>query len=268
MNSFTRENAACLTTYFHEALASREVFVGAADVSSWSTNVSERERLCKEFAPVLASSNNILTGIHAHAFVFDTVVVKTNLFGKYHHDGQRRWLEWCLENQTNDLVPKIALLISDPDTDRFLVVMERLVCHSGFTHHQYRMEIDHALRNSFDRQPMTAFPKLTEELGAIKRNSTLAVVELKADIELMVELGDKEVEDDLRINLLEHEIALQYIREIELFWESLRTSNRSNYARIREFWDDLVNKQHEVDVHSLNWMLRSNGQQVLLDPVN
>lgn len=269
MNPFVRENSASLTTYFHKALEAREIALMSADSGfEWASDAKERERLCSDFAPVLATSNNVLTGVHAHAFVFDAIVVKTNLFGQYYYDGQRQWLEWCVQNQGNPLVPKIAMLLSDPDSDRFLVVMERLTIHSGFHHHTFRKEIDTAFRSSFDRQPMTAYPKLSEDLAAIKRNSTLAVAELKADIELMVEIGDAEVEADLKINLLEHEIALQYIEEIENFWTSLRTVNSVNYEKIRSFWDGLVDKKHDIDVHSLNWMLRSNGEQVFLDPVN
>lgn len=269
MISFVRENSASLTTYFQQGLIAREVALMAAeDGVVWATDTHKRDELCDAFAPVLKTANNVLTGVHAHAFVFDEVVVKTNLFGQYYYDGQRQWLEWAVKNQDNPLVPKVALLLSDEDSDRFLVVMERLSIHSGFHHHQFRKEIDSAFRTSFDRQPMTAYPKMSEELAAIKRNSLLAVTELKADIDLMVEIGDVEVEADLKINLLEHEMALQYIAEIETFWTSLRTVNSINYAKIRVFWDGLVEKKHDIDVHSLNWMLRSNGEQVFLDPVN
>ena len=146
--------------------------------------------------------------------------------------------------------------------------MEKLQCHSGFFHHEHRKDIDQRLADSFRRQPLTAYPALTVALVDIKKNSELAVLELKADLVLIKELGDLEVEQDLRINLLEHRITLQYIEEIENFWLSLRTVNSLNYEQVRIFWDTLTDKGHEIDLHGLNWMLRYNGEQVLLDPVN
>lgn len=268
MTAFVQQNQASLTDYFCEALEARNKFVLVSDGSKWSANHNEHNRLSDQHAPHLSTSVQVIKGIHAHAFVFEDYVVKTNLFGPYPQEGQRQWLEWCNANQDNPLVPKLAFLITDEPSDRYLVVMEKLECHSGFIHHEYRKEIDTCFTESFRRQPMTAFPALTSALQDVKKNSMLAVVELEADIELMKEIDDQSVEHELKVNLLEHRIALQYINEIETFWTSLRTVNSANYNHIRSFWDGLSDKGHEIDVHSLNWMLRHNGEQVLLDPIN
>lgn len=268
MKAFVQENEASLTDYFHGALQARNNFVLVSDGFKWSANHEEHKRLGDQHAPHLSTSVHILKGIHAHAFVFEDYVVKTNLFGPYPQEGQRQWLEWCSVHQDNPLVPKLAFLITDEPSDRYLVVMEKLECHSGFHHHEHRKAIDTCFSNSFKRQPLTAFPALTKALQDVKKNSMLAVVELEADIELMKEIEDKVVERELEVNLLEHRIALEYIDEIETLWNSLRTVNSANYADIRSFWDTLSDKGHEIDVHSLNWMLRHNGEQVLLDPVN
>lgn len=268
MTAFVQQNEASLTDFFNEALDARNKFVLVSDGFKWSTNHEEHTRLSDQHAPHLTTSVHVLKGIHAHAFVFDDYVVKTNLFGPYPQEGQRQWLEWCRDHQDNSLVPKVAFLITDEPSDRYLVVMEKLECHSGFYHHEYRKEIDRSLSASFLRQPMTAFPALTKDLQDIKKNSMLAMVELEADIELMKEIDDKVVEHELEVNLLEHKLALEYIDQIETFWTSLRTVNCINYDQVRTFWDTLSNKGHEIDVHSLNWMLRHNGEQVLLDPVN
>lgn len=268
MMAFVQENGASLTDYFYESLHARNEFVLVSDGFKWAANHEEHYRLSDQHAPHLNTPLHLLKGIHAHAFVFDDYVVKTNLFGPYPQEGQRQWLEWCSTHQDNPLVPKLAFLLTDEPSDRYLVVMEKLECHSGFYHHEHRMKIDNFFSSSFQRQPLTAYPALTSALVDIKKNSELAVVELEADIELMKEIDDKVVEQELKVNLLEHQIALQYIEEIETLWTSLRTVNCVNYDEIRSFWDKLSDKGHEIDVHSLNWMLRHNGEQVLLDPVN
>lgn len=269
MTAFVQQNETSLTDYFSSALQARNNFVLVSDgFTKWSENYSEHTRLSDQHAPHLNTSVHILKGIHAHAFIFDDYVVKTNLFGPYPQEGQRQWLEWCNAHQDNPLVPKLAFLITDEPSDRYLVVMEKLECHSGFHHHEYRKVIDTCFTDSFRQQPTAAFPALTSALQDVKKNSMLAVVELEADIELMKEIDDQEVEHELKVNLLEHMIALDYIDEIEKFWTCLRTVNCANYQNIRTFWDTLSVKGHIIDVHSLNWMLRHNGEQVLLDPVN
>lgn len=268
MTAFVQQNEASLTDYFNEGLVTRNKFVLVSGGLGWSANNDEHSRLGARHAPVLCSPLQTLKGMHAHAFIFEDFVVKTNLFGQYHQEGQRQWLEWCKEHQGNPLVPKLAFLITDEQSDRYLVVMERLKCHSGFNHHEFRKDIDQSFVASFQRQPLTAYPALSSVLTDIKKNSLLAVVELKADLELMREIDDQVVERELQINLIEHQIALDYIEEIETFWLSLRTVNSNNYEQVRIFWDTLTNKGHEIDVHGLNWMLRHNGEQVLLDPVN
>lgn len=269
MSSFVRENEANLTNFFNESLLIRNNLVLVSDgLSKWSNDKNEQVRLSDQYAPVLNQPNQVVRGIHAHAFIFDACVVKTNLFDAYHQEGSRQWLEWCANHQDNPLVPKLAFLLTDELSDRYLVVMEKLECHSGFLHHEHRKTIDENFVASFQRQPTTAYPALSKVLVDIKVNSQLAVVELKADIVLMKEIKDTAVEQELQINLMEHEIALRYIDEIETFWLSLRTVNSLNYDQIRSFWDTLVNKGHEIDLHGFNWMLRNNGEQVLLDPVN
>lgn len=268
MTAFVRENEASLTDYFNESLDTRNKFVLVSDGFKWSANADEHTRLGAKHAPILCNPIQTLRGMHAHAFIFEDFVVKTNLFGQYPQEGQRQWLEWCNKNQTNPLVPKLAFLITDEPSDRYLVVMEKLKCHSGFNHHEHRKDIDQSFVASFQRQPMTAYPVLSSVLVDIKKNSTLAIIELTADLELMKEFNDPVVERELEVNLIEHQIALDYIEEIEMFWHSLRTVNCTNYEQVREFWDTLTNKGHEIDVHGLNWMLRHNGEQVLLDPVN
>lgn len=268
MTDFVQQNVGGLTEFFYESLNARNEFISSVNGYEWSVNHSEHKRLSELYVPHLNTTRTKLAGIHAQAYVFEDYVVKTNLFGQHPQEGQRQWLEWCQDNQDNPLVPKVAFLITDEPSDRYLVVMEKLACHSGFYHHERRKDIDRTLANSFLRQPLTAYPALTAILVDIKKNSELAVKELEADIELMHEINDKVVEQELKVNLLEHQIALQYIDEIECLWLSLRTVNSDNYNKIRSFWDTLCNKGHEIDVHSLNWMLRSNGEQVLLDPVN
>lgn len=269
MSSFARENEASLTDFFNGALQVREQFVLVAEgLSAFSMDTKEQARLSELYAPILSHPIQILKGIHAHAFVFDSCVVKTNLFGPYPQEGQRQWLEWCNAHQDNPLVPKVAFLITDEVSDRYLVVMERLECHSGFIQHEYRKDIDQCFVQSFRGRPMVSYPELSKALVDIKKNSELAVVELNADIQLMKEIDDKEVERQLETSLMEHKVALQYIKEIEIFWTSLRTVNRTNYSSIRSFWNTLVQKGHVIDLHGFNWMLRRNGEQVLLDPVN
>lgn len=269
MNSFMRENEANLTRFFNESLLIRKGLVLVSDgLTKWSSDKNGHAQLGAQYAPILGQCNQTITGIHAHAFVFDSVVVKTNLFGRYHQEGQRQWLEWCVKHQDNPLVPKVEFLLTDELSDRYLVVMERLECHSGFQHHEHRQVIDETFVASFRNQPATAYPELSKVLADIKVNSRLAVTELKADIDLMKEINDVAVEQELRVNLNEHEIALRYIDEIEMFWQSLTTVNSLNYDQIRSFWDTLTPKGHMIDLHGFNWMIRINGEQVLLDPVN
>lgn len=268
MTAFVQENGTSLTDYFSSALQARNNFVLVSDGFKWSENHSEHKLLSDNHAPHLNNSTQVIKGIHAHAFVFDNYVVKTNLFGPYPQEGQRQWLEWCNAHQDNPLVPKLAFLITDEPSDRYLVVMEKLDLHSGFHYHEHRQRIDNLFKASFQDQPVAAYPVLSSALMDIKKNSEMAVVELTADIELMKEIDDLVVERELQVNLLEHQIAISYIEEIERFWTSLRTVNCVNYQNIRTFWDTLSVKGHMIDVHSLNWMLRDNGEQVLLDPVN
>lgn len=269
MFSFVDENRASLVDFFAVALAVRkEATAGPVDnLIKWSKDVISHDELIIKHAPILVSASDTFRGIHATAYAFDSCVVKTNLFGEWKFDGQCQWLQWCLQHQGNPLVPKIAMLLTDADTNRFLVVMERLVAHAGFQNHEFRKEIDEALRASFERNG-GGFFNLAKTVKSVKANSLMAVEELRADIDLMKEIEDQVCEELLTEQLTNHQITLSYIEQLEALWRSLTHERKSEYAEIRQQFRTYVNDGHLIDLHSLNWMLRANGEQVLLDPVN
>lgn len=265
MFSFADENRASLVGFFSAALAARkEAITGPAD--KWTADEEQHQLLVNTHAPILQTSFSMLRGIHANAFLFEGCVVKTNLFGQYPHDGQCAWLDWCVKHQNNPLVPKIAFLVVDEETDRFLVIMEKLVAHSGFQNHEFREEIDVALKKTFIDN--LGFFALAKKVKEIRANSMLAVEELRADIQLMREIEDEECERVLTESLTDHQITLSYIDQIEALWRTLTHECREAFTEVQRQWRSCTRKGHLIDLHSLNWMLRSNGEQVLLDPVN
>lgn len=267
MRSFVEMNGASLTDFFNEALQARRVSGAGPDgLSKWANDSQAHNVLIQSHSPVLTQANEVLYGIHARAFMYDDHVVKTNLFGGFHYDGGRIWLEWSARQQSNPLVPKIAMLLVDQETDRFLVVMERLTCHSGFEFHEHRGEIDTALKQSFLHK--RGRKSLHRTLKDVRKESEAALVELNADLELVRELEDEDCEAQLLDSIHNHEITLRYVKELTALWDHLTHTGRSFFDDIRKHFDDAINRGHLIDVHCCNWMLRDDGQQVLLDPVN
>lgn len=268
MRSFVEMNGACLKDFFTEAMRARRASCAGPDgMDKWAADGEAHSSLINSFSPILSTSNDVVRGIHASAYLFNGCVVKTNVFGGFAYDGQRMWLEWCAAHQDNPLAPKIEMLLVDPDTDRFLVVMERLVRHSGFKIHSFREEIDTALRESFEVGGRhKSFMKAME---AVRVNSKLAIAELESDMDYVVnELNDHECAAELRTSIENHHHALKYVDELVALWRTLTTTGAKHFAAVQDNWRACVDRGHIIDMHGVNWMLRGNGDQVLLDPVN
>lgn len=268
MFSFAEENRACLLEFFTEAVQSRRNSIlhpGGTQLLSWIDDEAESNRL-RCLLPVLTRSLDHCTGIHAEAYIFDNAVVKTNVFDEFYHDGQTSWLKWCLSHQCNPLVPRLSFLIIDEETERYLAVMERLVPHSGFEYHSFREEIDGALKSLF--QAAGAGPAFRRELGRYEKESLLAIQELETDLEMMDPEEDGAIIDSLSTAVAEHRITIRYINELNQFDFRMKRTHRKHFKAIRNKFHAAKHDGRSIDVHGFNWMMRNNGEPVILDPIN
>lgn len=264
MFSFVAENKHWLHDFFHTAVHHRKEALQREGVCIWLASGAQA-KLIEQTAPQIIKATSVHTGIHATAHIFDRCVVKHNIFGEYPKDGQADWLRWCEKNQHNPLVPKIGMLVTDPDTDRFIAVMERLSPHAGFEDHTYRYEIDTHLQHwmaTFGRSK-----KFFKELKEYKRAIHESIAELHLDLAMLRADGDEEITLVLEASVNEHIVALQYIEQLIGLYKTIRADNRKHFLPIRGMLHKAKQVGRIIDMHSLNWMMRS-GQPVLLDPIN
>lgn len=268
MFSFVEENWGDLCAFFAAAVQARKDSILHPEgdkLEDWIKDDKEVDRL-RGLCPSLAQTSDIQTGMHAEVYIFERYVIKTNVFGPHYHDGQMSWLKWAKNNQTNPLVPKLAFLLVDEATDRFLAVMERLTPHAGFEHHSYREEIDKALQLSMKRVGRgPAFRKLR---ARIAREAQEAINELSIDIEMLAESGDDDIVVVMQEALDEHRITIEYIQQLNTFDDVLNRTHRQFFKPIRNKFRAAEATGHQIDVHAFNWMYRSNREPVLLDPIN
>lgn len=255
--------------FFDAGLAQRRrASLHPASFKAWAYNLEKRwkrERLLR-LCPSLACVTPV-TGLHASAYLLDDCVVKTNMFSSYFHDGQMSWLEWCLQNQTNPLVPKVAFLHVDPATERYLVVMEKLKPHAGFEYTPFLKSMDNALVGRFRdfRSGPNAF------LQEMQRIQQAIATEIQTTSEGMDCLDD--VEDDELIAILQKDIAMLNTA-LNYHQQLLDLNDRISKAHLRHFmkmsvkFNEALAEGREVDVHSYNWMLRTDGTPVVIDPIN
>lgn len=268
MFSFAEENGGSLMEFFQEAVRARKESILHPDgiqLQEWSSSIGERSRLlalCPRFSEALDS----FQGIHSDVFVFKDCVVKTNVFDQYFRDGQFTWLKWCLPRQHNPLVPRMSMLLVDDETERFLAVMELLEPHSGFTNHSFREDIDNALRMSFQRAGNG--PAFRKKLIQFKRDAYMAIDELMMDISMLDVIEDSEMIATFQESIKEHQIALDYINQLMNLNLRLTNQQRKHFRPIRNKFHAAASIGQVIDVHSFNWMLRPNGEHVILDPIN
>lgn len=257
-----------LNLFFNEALTARKESIFKEDgcqLKDWLSNEDERKRLTS-MCSWLDKQPEVQNGIHATAYIFDHYVIKTNIFDPYYRDGQMSWLKWVNRNQTNPLVPRIQHLVVDEDTERFIVVMEKLEPHHGFKHHSFRKEIDCALKVAFEREGR--FPALRRLLAEVKAEALLAIEELWIDVSMLDTEDDVELIDMMRKAIDEHHQTVLYIEQVQQFGYKLNTTYRQHFRAIKNKFVAAISIGQYIDVHSLNWMLRSNGEPVFLDPIN
>lgn len=257
-----------LALFFAEAISARRQSIFnelGCRLASWIADSEERTRLVN-FIPNLMESEKIESGLHADAYMFDDYVIKTNVFDPFYRDGQMSWLKWASRNQTNPLVPQIHYLMIDEETERFVVVMERLIPHAGFEDHSFRQEINEVLRDTFLSDGR--FPLLRKTLNTIKFEATEAIGELNTDIAMMDSEEDAEMIQYLVTAMVDHERTVRYIDEIVAFGHRLNRTHRIHFRAIRNKFMASMTFGQVIDVHSYNWMLRRNGDPVFLDPIN
>lgn len=267
MFSFAEENRGSLVDFFSQTIASRKESILHPDGSklvAWIADSKEQQRL-RALCPVL---NDItpLTGIHAEAFVLANCVVKTNLFDEFYRDGQMSWLKWCSSHQDNPLVPRMSFLMVDEDTERFITVMEKLVPHSGFEHHSFREDIDTALKNAFQR--VGAGPAFRRELARFEREALAAIQELIIDINHLTQGEDDELIEILGGHVEDHCQTVRYVHELNRFEFTLSKSHRRFFKQIHRKFHAARTIGQVIDIHGFNWMMRPNGDHVILDPIN
>lgn len=275
MSTLNDDHLAQLNFFFNETVISRRHSIVAAAESEnplqvlldWVNDMNESARL-RDLFPVLDEEHIISRGLHSTAYIYETCVVKTNVFDENFRDGQMSWLKWCNGNQNkhNPFVPKIMALYVDEETERFLVVMEKLEAHSGFEQHSFRMEIDDALKEAFRRPGR--WPALRKVMAVIRNEIAISSLELVKEIAQLDPVEDDEMIDILKQSLAEHQITLRYINELKAF--DARITDHDRY-----FFKAVMNKLYAaatvgqvIDVHAFNWMKRQNGDFVLLDPIN
>ncbi len=268
MFSFAEENGGSLMEFFQEALRARKEAIlhpGGVHLQEWSSCKNERSRIMG-LCPLFETATDTFQGIHSDVFLFDDCVVKTNVFDQYYRDGQYSWLKWCLSRQNNPLVPRMSMLLMDVETERFLAVMEKLEPHGGFEHHSFREDIDNALRESFQR--LENGPAFRKKLLLLKRDAFMAIDELQIDISMLDAEEDQEMVETFSRSIDEHTKALRYIDELMNLNIRLSKQQRQHFRPILRKFKAATNIGQVIDVHSYNWMKRTNGEYVILDPIN
>ena len=267
MFSFAEENRGSLMEFFSETVRSRRESIlhpEGSKLFAWVADKKEQARL-RALCPAI-NELEPLTGIHAEAFMLDDCVVKTNVFDEYYRDGQMTWLKWCSQHQDNPLVPRMSFLMVDEETERFITVMEKLVPHSGFEQHSFREDIDTALKNAFQRTG--AGPAFRRELVRFEQDALAAIRELLLDMDHLDREEDQELIDILNGHIDEHRQTILYVHELSQFENHLARTHRFHFRQIARKFHAARSVGQVIDVHGFNWMLRSNGDYVILDPIN
>ena len=264
-NTFAIQYCDVLEQFFTEVVSARREFLRHKTRADWSVQHLEplTERI-KTMFPV----ERVMEGLHSVAFITEHCVIKTNLAGEPELDGQATWLRWCMKNQDNPLAPRVSFLMCDKHSDRYLVVMERLEEHAGFDdiNDQVRAEIDSGgLGRLFD--PQVNIREVKARLKELEVESRHAIYELQQDINSLTE-EDNELKEILERGIVENNLTIHYLRDVLTMCKAHSKHKRHFTSVINKLCAEIKKGSYILDVHSLNWMKRKNGQHVLLDPLN
>lgn len=264
-NTFAIQYCDLLEQIFLEVVDARREFLKTHTRCDWAEEATKS--LTTRFQ-TLFPVQQVMEGLHALAFITEHCVIKTNLGGEPELDGQANWLRWCMKNQDNPLAPRISFLMCDKLSDRYLVVMERLEEHAGFD------DIDDAVRFEIDTgglgrlfNPEVNIREVKSRLKELEVESRHAIVELECDISSLSE-EDDELKVILERGIVEHKLTISYIQDVVMLCKSSSKLKRHFTRVVNKLHAEIQKGSYLLDVHSLNWMKRKNGQYVLLDPLN
>ena len=264
-STFAEQHHVALISLFDKLLEERKEYLVTHTRCEWAEH--SRQPMIDHLQstlPIIAT----LEGLHSVAFMTKCCVVKTNLCGEPELDGQATWLRWCVKNQDNPLAPRISLLVFDKASDRYLVVMERLEEHTGFGN------IDAEVRYQIDTgglgklfSPGVNVRRVKSELVALVDQSLHAIQELEVDINNLTPEDDELKEMFIR-GIEEHRLSIVYIHDVLQMCRITSRLTRHFKRVVNKLHSEIKKGQYLLDVHSLNWMKRKDGQYVLLDPLN
>lgn len=243
----------------------REATLHPDGIHSWLSNPTHQEHLLS----MCPSIKNVRprSGIHANAYMLDNYVVKTNVFGCFYHDGQMSWLEWCEQNQDNPLVPRLAFLALDQETERYLVVMEKLEEHAGFAPNTYMRDLDRALVQRFKEHDRGSLDFLIS-MNSIHTDISNDIAVIVGDMEHLDPVEDDEMYEHLADELQHLKQSLQYHQQLMALDHQITTTLKAHFNNVINKFKNAVGEGRVVDVHSYNWMVRADGSPVLIDPIN